>query len=459
MRIPANRVFAFSLIALAFIGESGAGEHLYSVGVATVDITPDYPVRMSGYASRTSEAEGVAQRIFAKALAVGSDAEGPAILIAVDNCSVPAVVSDEVAARLKRSSSITRERFVVCSTHTHTAPKLNGVVPLLFRDEVPQEHEQHIARYTADLTDRLEQAARAALSDRRPSRIDWTTGTVGFAANRRPQGGPVDHSLPLLRVTGEDGKLRALLAAYACHCTTLEGDFNQIHGDWAGSAREMIERRHPGATALVVIGCGADANPKPRSELGYTRRHGKELADEVSRLLGDGFQPVDGPLAARLKVIRLPFDTLPTRKDWLERTQSENPDVARHARAQLQRLDSGESLATDLEYAVTCWNFGESLAFVFLPGEVVVDYALRLRRELDESRLWLTAYANDVPCYIPSERVLSEGGYEAESAMVYFDLPTRFRAGVEQRIVDAVKQLVPPSFHVHEVTTPTLLDR
>jgi putative membrane-bound dehydrogenase-like protein len=95
---------------------------------------------------------------------------------------------------------------------------------------------------------------------------------------------------------------------------------------------------------------------------------------------------------------------------------------------------------------VQAWTFGESLALVFLPGEVVVDYALRLKKELDGLRLCVNAYANDAPCYIPSERVLKEGGYEGGGAMVYYDVPTRFAPGLEQKIVDAVRDLVGPRF-------------
>src|SRR5262249_18722848 len=74
---------------------------------------------------------------------------------------------------------------------------------------------------------------------------------------------------------------------------------------------------------------------------------------------------------------------------------------------------------------------------VFLPGEGVADYSLRLKRELDGLRLWINAYANDVPCYIPSERVLKEGGYEGGGAMTYYDLPGPFKPGLEQPILAA----------------------
>ncbi len=118
-----------------------------------------------------------------------------------------------------------------------------------------------------------------------------------------------------------------------------------------------------------------------------------------------------------------------------------------NASTQLARLDRGEPLQRELDYVVQSWQFGDDLAIVFLAGEVVVDYVLRLKAELDPARLWVVAYANDDPCYIPSERILREGGYEGGGAMVYYGRPTRLRPGVEDRIVTAVRSLVPPAFN------------
>src|SRR5204862_6523552 len=106
-----------------------------------------------------------------------------------------------------------------------------------------------------------------------------------------------------------------------------------------------------------------------------------------------------------------------------------------HAKKNLARLDHGETLPKTLSYYVQTWNFGDDLAMVFLSGEVVVAYALRLKQEFDPSRLWVTAYANYVPCYIPSRRILNEGGYEAESSLWYYDRPARLASEVEELIV------------------------
>src|SRR5262249_45638071 len=147
--------------------------------------------------------------------------------------------------------------------------------------------------------------------------------------------------------------------------------------------------------------------------------------------------------------ITLPFDKLPTRAVW-ERMADPTNRLNYFARVNLAKLDRGEHLLEKLPYLVQAWDFGNDLAMVYLPGEVVVDYSLRLKKEFDSDRLWVNAYANDVPCYIPSERILKEGGYEGGDAMVYYDKPTRLAPGVENLIVGAVHDLVPKTFEMNE---------
>jgi hypothetical protein len=437
---------------------------LVPVGVAEVDITPAYPVRMTGYGNRKSEMEGVEQRIKARALAVGGDArdkggsadQGPFILVTVENCGVPAYLTDAVAQRLEQKGGILRQRFVVSSTHTHCGPALRGVLGLIFGAPIPPEHQERVDRYSIELTDKIEHVARAALDQRRPSRLAWGQGSVGVAVNRRQSTargvqigvnppGPVDHSLPLLRVTDAEGSVRAVLVNYACHCTTLGGDFNKICGDWAGYACEAIERSHPGAIALVTIGCGADANPQPRGSLQNAKDNGAAIAREAERLLQGKLQPLQAPNKARLQKFTIPFGTLPTRAEWEERAPKPGAEGL-HARANLARLDRGEAIPAVLPYIVQTWSFGNDLAMVFLAGEVVVDYAHRLKAECDGTRLWISAYCNDVPCYIASRRVIGEGGYEVDGSMRYYDRPTRLDPEAEDRIIAAVKALLPEPF-------------
>jgi putative membrane-bound dehydrogenase-like protein len=436
------KIVIIVLVGFVAVASAAPAEKSVSVGVAKVDITPDYPVRMTGYAVRKTEATNAAQHIWAKALAIGD--KEPALYLTVDNCGVPGTLVDDVARRL-RGEGVLPERITVCSSHTHSAPMVNGFAPNIFATNVPPEHQARLDRYTKELADKLEQVARAALKDRKPGHLAWSRGEARFAANRRTAGGPVDHALLVLRATDVTGKIRAVVANYACHCTTLGGEFNEIHGDWAGCAQESLERDHPGAIALISIGCGADANPSPRGKLEDARQNGETLAAEVKNLLGRTFVPLQGEPKCQRKQFELPFGKQFTREEWEERAK-QSGIVGFHARKNLERLDRGEKLPATLPYRISTWTFGEDLAMVFLAGEVVVDYSLRLKKELDSSRLWVTAYANDVPCYIPSRRILQEGGYEAESSLWYYDRPARLAPEIEDLIIKTVHDLLPKNF-------------
>jgi hypothetical protein len=416
---------------------------LYEVGAARIDITPDYPIRLSGYGGRVKESEGIDQHIFTRALAIGSDRQGPAILLTVDNVAVPASMREEVAVRLAGKTRVRNERFTLCSTHTHTAPMLRDVCPNLFGADISPDQQERIDRYTRELTDKLEQAALAALKDRKPATLFRGQTEAGFAWNRRPQGGPVDHDLPILVARDRSGNIRAIFTSYACHGTTLADTPNHVCGDWIGYAAEYLERDHPGAVALVALGCAADADPKPRTGLEFAKQNGNAISSAIDEVVGAPMSPVRGKLDCRVKRIALYFDTLPTREEWGRRAQLPNRWVAYHAKKNLARLDRGEALPTELAYLVQTWVFGEDFSMVFLPGEVVVDYSLRLKKEFDRTRLWVNAYANDVPCYIPSKRIWREGGYEGGDAMIYFDRPTRLAEDTEERIISAVQDLLP----------------
>ena len=447
--MPLNRfvpVALFSILAATtsvVAAEPASGG--YRVGVAKIDITPSYPVRLSGFGGRRTESEGVAQHIWAKALAI--DDGQPALLITVDNVGLPAWLSAELRQRLQKKANVDPDRVAITATHTHTAPMVRGMLSTLFGVPIPPEHQAHIDRYSTELLDKLEAVALAALGDRQPASLNWGIGRLDFATNRRTKGGPVDLDMPMLVVRDASHKIRAIYINYACHCVTLS--FNKISGDWAGFAQELIQQENPGAIALVSIGCGADANPSSGvtgDKVDIAARQGAEAAAEVKRMLGGYLAPVHGAIRIASSSTELPLAPLPTEAEW-EKRGLKTDAIGYHARVQRERLKQGQKLATAIPYQVQTWKFGNSLAMVFLPGEVVVDYALRLKRELDGLRLWLNAYSNDSPAYIPSERILKEGGYEGGGAMVYYDVPTPFQPGLETKIIGLVETQLRPDFN------------
>jgi hypothetical protein len=428
---------------------------LVSVGVAKMDITPDLPIRLSGYQSRAAEAARAETRLHARALAIGTDAQRPAVLIAVELIGVGGETTAAIAQELQVRHGIERERVAICATHIHTGPALADVLPFMFSRDLPAEEVARIAGYTATLRTKLVALAASALADRRPSRLAWSERATDFAAQRRvivegkwkatgvTPGGPVDHALPVLRVTDEQGAVRAVFLSYACHCTTLEGKDNYLHGDWAGDAAARLEQAMSGAVAMVALGCGADANPNPRGAAAVAG-HGAKVADEVRRLLAGPMQSVGAVTEARRRAFELEFDRAVTREELRARTADPKRVTIAYAAAKfLAELDAGRSLPRAVPYSVQIWAFGRDLTMVFLEGEVVSEYSLRLRRELDGARLWVNAYANNVPSYIASKRMFSEGGYEVDGSMDYYGWPTRLAIGTEDRIVQVVRELAP----------------
>ena len=383
-------------------------------------------------------------------MAVRAGGNEAAVLITIDSIAVPPALREEVARRLHAKRQIKNERLALCATHTHTAPSLSGILPTMFGAPVPGDQQERIDRYTRELTDRVEQAALAALNDLRASRLSFGIGKARFAINRRTRGGPVDHDMPVIIVTGSDGGLRGIYLNYACHCVVLS-DYN-VSGDWAGYAAEEIEKTHPGAVALVSIGCGADSNPESgvtgdKGEVAH--QYGSEIAAEVARLLRFKLSEVTGQITCTMDTITLPLQPLPTRDEWAKRAEGEGAE-AYYAGVQLAAIDRGQKLPTEVAYPTQTWKFGDTLAAVFLPGEVVVDYSLRLKKEFDRNRLCINAYANDCPAYIPSERILKEGGYEGGGAMVYYGLPASFAPGLEDKIVSAVAAQLGDEFKPRE---------
>jgi hypothetical protein len=140
--------------------------------------------------------------------------------------------------------------------------------------------------------------------------------------------------------------------------------------------------------------------------------------------------------------VELPVEKVPTREQLDTDAADPNVHVQKRAKQYLSRLERGEALPGSVNLPISVLTLGDRLTFVFMGGEVVVDFALRFKRLLPHETPWLVGYAYDVPCYIPSMRVLREGGYEAHSSLIYYGLYGPFQASVEDRVVQHVEGLI-----------------
>jgi hypothetical protein len=390
----------------------------WKAGVATLKVTPQKMLWMAGYAGRKKPAEGKVQELFAKALALQDEQGNKLVFVTLDLIGVPQLMRRAVAAEAEKQFKLPQANLVMNASHTHSGPSLR-TTPLTEKDD---QRARDAWEYTQKLQSDLVALIGKALTDMQPARLTWNKARCGFAMNRRRDytlppdhpnankapnpNGPVDHEVPALRVEAPDGTLKATLFGYACHNTSL-GFYNWC-GDYAGFAQEYLQEHRPGFTALFLMGCGGDQNPYPRrsdvvpgvTDLELSMQHGRSLSNAVEMALSVNPRAVAGPIRAAYEEIKLSY-------------------------ANKNRGDH--------DYPVQVIKIGKDLTFITLGSEVVVDYSLRFKREFaGEAGVWVAGYSNDYTGYMPSLRVLKEGGYEAAAG---------WAEDVEDRIAKKVHEL------------------
>jgi len=392
----------------------------WKVGVAVSTVTPQKMLFMAGYASRKKPAEGKVQDLYAKALALEDEQGNRLVFVTLDLIGVPQIMRRTVAERAEKEFKLPPSHLVMNASHTHSGPSLR-TTPLTEADQANPKAKDSWD-YTQKLQNDIVRIIGEALANVQPARVTWNQAKCGFAMNRRrdytlppdhpnankapnPKG-PVDHDVPALRIEAPDGTLKATMFGYACHNTSL-GFYNYC-GDYAGFAQEYLQEHRPGFTALFLMGCGGDQNPYPRrsdvvpgvTDLELSMQHGRSLSNAVEMALTVNPRSVQGPIRAAYEEIMLDYA---------------KPGREAHA------------------YPVQVIKLGADLTFVTLGSEVVVDYSLRFKREFaGDAGVWVAGYSNDYTGYMPSLRVLKEGGYEAAAG---------WAESVEDRIAKKVHEL------------------
>ncbi len=424
----------------------------WKAGVAVVEITPKESMWMSGYASRDRPAEGTLTPLWAKALVLEDWEENRVLLVTMDLIGMGRALSNRIRDQLEERHGLARKDVMLNFSHTHTGPIVGDNLMAMYF--LADEEKAKVRVYADYLEKTIVELAGQAIAAIEPSTITYGQGEATFAVNRRnnredeilkirEEGtlkGPVDHAVPVMKVV--HGKLQheTIVFGYACHSTVLS--FFQWSGDYPGFAQIELEKRSPNTTAMFWAGCGADLNPLPRREVALAQDYGKQLAQAVSQVLDHSeMKLLPGPITNHYNEIPLTFAEVPTEAE-LEQRRDHDEDryVASSAAHLLENPNVFRHVREGYPYPVQTWHFGDELSWVALGGEVVVDYALRMKKEsaANGKAIWVAGYSNDVMAYIPSRRVLKEGGYEGGSSMRYYGLPGPWAEDVEERVMREV---------------------
>ena len=421
----------------------------WQAGVARVDITPRDSLWMAGYGARDHPGEGTLHPLWAKALVLQDAEEHRGVIVTTDLLGFPGEMSDRIRVRVEKRHHLARAQIILNSSHTHSGPVLRSALYDIYPLDTTQIRK--IEAYSSHLEDQVVALVDSAFSHLQPAVLSAGNGTVRFQVNRRNNesgtlpastelNGPNDYAVPVLKVVKPGGGLLAVLFGYACHATVLNG--YEWSGDYPGFAQIALERDHPGVTALFFQGCGADQNPLPRRTVALAQQYGRELAAAVDRVLAELTEagtPLTADLTTAYREIPLAFTSPPSDERLQAYAERTTGYQHRWAERVLRERGQGREAPVSYPYPVQVWRIGGQ-PLVALGGEVVVDYAVELKRILGQE-IFVMGYSNDVMSYIPSVRVLREGGYEGAESQIVYGLQSTWSADIQNRIISTVLRL------------------
>jgi len=412
-------------------------------GVAIIDVTPPKPMFLHGYPHVERISEGVHDPLYASALII-DDGETQIGLCAVDVIFISREISERVRERVQAATGIAGKNLMLSASHTHSGPVIFG--DIFYDPVVPQPDPDYISY----LVDRLVQVYVQAFQNKRECKIAIATADgSGVGGNRRSKTDAVDPEVPVIVLKdSETERIFALSTIYCMHPTVLHEDSKLYSADFPGYTREYI-RRELGEEVILLYHTGPAGNQSPRhfvkantfreaQRLGFLL--GQRITDSVKRL--DDNQFADWlKLSVKQSAVMLPKkkfmsvekaeNKLKAAKDRLDELRRSNAPAAQIRTAEVDWFGAEENkqlaemaASGELEQVyqsvlpveIDVIGIGDNY-FVFLPGEMFVEYSLRIK-EKSPKKVFVVSLSNGVLAgYLVTEEAEQEGGYEASNSI------------------------------------------
>ena len=406
----------------------------FSCHYGKVDITPEGPVWLAGFANRHEPSSGIHRRLFSACLAI-KDFSDVCCIIANDLLELSV---DDVAAirdEIVRETPLTADRIFIHSIHTHAAPTLSAVQLALPEHEANRRyHDQVLKKIAANAIWTVNY-----LSDYRDCRLMAGQGVGHLGICRRP-GAVVptpaeDPGIPLVVIEFEDvttGQPYVTMINYACHPVVLYADNRAVSSDYVGAAREYLEtvRRD---RVMFLNGAAGDIDPRP--PLG----HDPAVADAAGIALGHEAAAIplreivaDG-LTVAMAEVELPFqypaqtaaflDAEVQRKTMEKTDFTDWTEHLRHWGEYMKNKLAREGLPAGRKTRIGALKIGDVVWF-FSQGEIFSGYQDLIRAEFPNRIISFSGYTNGKTGYLPDAAAFAAGGYEVEQAYVYVYEPS-----------------------------------
>jgi hypothetical protein len=404
---------------------------MIQVGASIIDITPPNGIAMAGFAARTEVAKGDHDALTVRALVVDDTA-----VVTVDVIGIDANLS----ARARARASLPDQAITITATHTHGGP-----VSMPGRLSAKADHA-----FILCLEDAVVKAVDLAIVNQKPARLLGGIGVEpGFASNRRRLDGPVDTGIPVLRFESVEGSTIAILVSYACHPVVLGADNLSWTGDYPHFVRKKLETTFPGAIAIFATGCAGDVNTGHSAAASLSLLATPERSFAKAKEIGFGI--ANSVIDARLTDVSGNVGHSEVFADiCFEQREQEAPDIlAKSWRLAAKDTSSLEVIwanwaekhmgrdLSPLKARITALKWG-SVGIIALPGEIFAETALEIREKLaQKDPLFILAYADDNPGYIPPESDYLRGGYEIDEAHRFYGLGATIAPKTAEHLAEA----------------------
>jgi neutral ceramidase len=386
-----------------------------AVSFGKIDITPPVGMPLAGYDVPTPRlATGTHRPLWARCT-VFWDNGAPNVIVTADVLGFGPTFNQSVRA-LVEPLGVAKSDFVLTATHTHNSPVLTEPInPYILYNVAPAGLPQ-IQAYTDTLKAAIVTLVTTTLAaPRTDCTLDYKVlqSTVSF---NREGLSYVEHDVSVLVARSLTGTPVAVLFGYGCH-PVAAGVQTEYDPDYPGAAAKKIEDLS-GCFAQFITGAAGDQDPNVGARtFTSSDAFGATLGQAVVTSLSTVGRVVTGPINSAYRDISLPLDITNTppnvaavRACFVTRMNAAGLTsyVGRHAQTMIAQIDA-HTFATSVPLPLQVWKLAGTpiLRMLFSGGELLSGYAVYLRSLYGGvNGIWVSAYANQVPAYIPSDESL-----------------------------------------------------
>lgn len=413
-------------------------------GVARDLITPPFMMNMGGYGTRRDRGfECIHDDLYVKALTL-DDGQSKAALLTFDALFHERSFNDRLAAYALERYDMPPSQLVVSWTHTHAGPMTLNYDP----GQGSPEYEAFLWERTVACLDRaFMNSFEGSLSvgsvegDWNLSRRQVVDGKYVNAPNYEAER---DRTMDVLCLRSSDGIERAVLLTFSCHPVTLGGQMT-LSGEFPGRLCQLVEAAMWGTQCLFFQSAGGDSRPLTAAWGDTWRTCSFEDVDAMSHSMAQAvqyalrtaeFRTVDLSLGGKTFVVNFDTETYP--REFFE-PYAADTSPSSHAVWAQKTLDEYDTSEPVVPLHCGLIRLGEGIFVAHMGGEVTHEVKQVVEAALAPARVIFIGYTDDC-AYIPGDRIIAEGGYEAEGSLVEYCLKGPIKPGVNQKVTEAFQQ-------------------